>query len=120
MATYFRGCLGEVQVSEGDAARRTFYVEVGTAETQVVTVSKAAAAFGATAGSACTQVVGTLYKLVIDADDIDTLGEVCFKLTGSTDTQYATLHVRSYDPYREGYTSGQTTRHAAGKPVASS
>ncbi len=88
-----------VQLSEATAGRRTVYVNVGTAEAQVVTVSKAGASFDATAGSACTAVAGTVYKIVIHVGDIDTLGEVCFLCTGATGTTYVWGTVVAYDPF---------------------
>jgi hypothetical protein len=100
MATYFRTVREDVQVSEGTAAKATIYFEVGTHEAQTVTVSKAGGAFGATAGTAATQVDGTCYKLVIHASDIDTEGDVAFKCAGATDTQYILgIRVVDHDPF---------------------
>ena len=101
MATFFRDVGSkELQVSEATAGKRIIYYEVGTAEAQTITVSKAGAGFGATAGSTGTAVTGTLYKLTIHADDIDTEGEVAFASTGATDTQYILgLRVVDHDPF---------------------
>ena len=89
MATYFRDQVGkQIQVSEATAAKATIYVQVGTAEAQTITVSKAGGAFGATAGTTYAAVDATLAKLVLHASDIDTEGEVAFKCVGATDTQY--------------------------------
>ena len=101
MATYYRdkgGC--EIEQSGATAAQLTIYFEVGTHEAQTVTVSKAGAGFGATAVTVASQVDGTLYKLVIHADDVDTLGEVAFKCAGATDTQYIMgLRVVTHNPF---------------------
>jgi len=100
MATYFRTLPIEVQASEATAAKATVYIEVGTHEAQTVTVSKAGAAFGVTAGTTATQVDGTLYKLVIHASDIDTEGDVAFMCVGATDTQYILgIRVVNHDPF---------------------
>ena len=117
MAINFRQ-IGSVQCKESLAARRTVYVQVGVHEAQVVTVSKAGGAFGATAGSAATQVAGTLYKLVIHVTDIDTLGEVCFLLTGATDTQYVMGRVVDFDPFLEGAQTQQGLAFKAATPLA--
>jgi hypothetical protein len=102
MATYYRTVREDVQISEATAARRTVYFDVGTHEAQTVTVSKGGGAFGATAGTAATQVDGTCYKLVIHADDIDTLGDVAFKCVGATDTQYVFgIRVVTDDPFAQ-------------------
>ena len=77
----------EVQLSEATTVYRTIMFPVGTAETQTVKVSKGGAAFGASSSTA-SQVANQLYKLVIDAADIDTLGEVAWELAGVTNTQY--------------------------------
>jgi len=77
----------DIQISETATALRTIPYLAGTAETQTVRVSKNSAAMGASA-SVAAQVVGNLYKLTIDAGDIDTLGEVAFELAGVTNTQY--------------------------------
>jgi hypothetical protein len=101
-ATYYRTVREDVQISEATAARRTVYFDVGTHEAQTVTVSKGGGAFGATAGTAATQVDGTCYKLVIHADDIDTLGDVAFKCVGATDTQYVFgIRVVTDDPFAQ-------------------
>lgn len=116
MAVNFRQ-IGAVQRKEATAARRTVYVQVGVAEAQVVTVSKAGGTFGATAGSAATAVAGTLYKLVIHLTDIDTLGEVCFLLTGATDTQYVTGRVVDFDPFSQGAVSDRDLAFRAATPL---
>ncbi len=77
----------ELQLSEATTALRTVMFPVGTAETQTVQVSKNGGAF-ASSSSVASQVANTLYKLVIVAGDIDTLGEVAFQLAGVTNTQY--------------------------------
>lgn len=100
MATYFRTVREDIQASEATAAKRTIYYEVGTHEAQTITVSKAGGAFGETAGSAASQVDGTLYKLVMDAGDLDTEGDLAIKSAGATDTQYITgLRVVDHDPF---------------------
>jgi len=99
MATYYRRIDREVQVSEATAAKATVYFEVGTAEAQTVTVSKAGGAFGASTTTAA-QVEGNLYKLVIAAADLDTEGELAFKCVGATDTQYLFgFMVVDHDPF---------------------
>lgn len=100
--------IGRVRRSEPTAAKRTFIVDVNTHEAQTVTVSKAGGAFGATAGTTCTQITGTRYKLVIDVDDIDTLGQVGFLCTGATDNQLFVADVVDYDPYVEGARANTT------------
>ncbi len=102
MATYYRDLAGlELQTNEATAARRVVLVEVGTAEAQTVTVSKGGSAFAAS-DSTATQVEGSLYSLAIDAADLDTLGPLCFKLAGATDTTYVHgLRVVSHDPYSD-------------------
>jgi len=116
MALTHGGYIGDVQKAEADAALRTFYVEVGTAEAQTVTVSKAGGAYGATAGSTCTAVVGTEYKLVIHPGDIDTLGQVKFKSSGALDQKTFVLNVVDYDPFRDGAKSSRTQKINIGRP----
>ena len=90
----------EIQVSEATAAKATIYIDVGVHEAQTVTVSKAGGAFGATAGTTSTQVVGTMYKLVIHAGDLDTEGFVAFLSTGATDnTTVYNIMVVDHDPF---------------------
>lgn len=100
MADYYREIGEEFQVDEATAAKRTIYFEVGTVEAQTVNVSKAGAGFGATAGSVAAAVDGSLYKLTIDAGDIDTEGDLAFKCVGATDTQYLlNMRVVDHDPF---------------------
>ncbi len=117
MATNFRVMNKALRRKEPNAARRTIYFEVGTDEAQTVTVSKAGGAFAATAGSAASKVDGTLYKLVIDPDDLDTIGEVAFKCAGATDTQYIIgLSVVEYSPYDAGALTDKQVRYRASMP----
>ncbi|NMC35288.1 MAG: hypothetical protein GYA36_22945 [Veillonellaceae bacterium] len=100
MATRFVTRETILQKAEGTAARLVLYYEAGTAEEATVTVSKGGGAFGATAGSAVAQVTGTCYKLTVHADDVDTVGEVAFCLTGATDTTYLVgVRVVEHDPW---------------------
>lgn len=102
MATYYRTVREDVEIDAPTAGQATVYFEVGTHEAQTVTVSKAGGAFGATAGTTATQVDGTLYKLVIHADDADTLGDIAFKCVGATDTQYILgIRVVSNNPFAD-------------------
>lgn len=91
----------EIQVGETTTNLRTLMFPVGTAETQTVQVSKNGGAFGVST-SVASQVSGTLYKLVIDAADIDTLGEIAFSLQGATNKQYISgITVVSHDPHSD-------------------
>ena len=102
MATYIRTVREDIEVDAPTAAEATVYFEVGTHEAQTVTVSKGGGAFGATGGSVASQVDGTVYKLVVHADDADTLGDVAFKCAGATDTQYILgLRVVSHNPFAD-------------------
>ena len=88
-----------VQKSEATAARKMLMFEGVTGKTYVVTVSKAGGAFGATAGSAATEIGATaIYKLAIHATDIDTEGMVVFCCT-DTDISYVVARVVNNDPY---------------------
>jgi len=100
MATYFRDLYGvRVQLSEATAAYRTIPYQVAVHAAQTITVSKNGGAFGATAGTVGAQVEGTQYKLIIHADDIDTLGSVVFKSATGSDTHYLQgIRVVSHDP----------------------
>ena len=100
MATYFRPLYGvQVQQSEATAAYRTIPYEVAVHAAQTITVSKNGGAYGATAGTVGAQVEGTQYKLVIHADDIDTLGYVVFKSVAGVNTHYLMgIQVVSHDP----------------------
>lgn len=93
MADYYLGLIGAVALSEPDEAKRTLYYNIGTDEAQVITVSKAGGAAGATAGSVETTVAALLSKLVLHVDDIDTAGYLAIVSTGATDTQYAIVRV---------------------------
>jgi hypothetical protein len=100
MATYIRTVREDIEIDAPTAAEATVYFEVGTHEAQTVTVSKGGGAFGATGGSVASQVDGTVYKLVIHADDADTLGDLAFKCVGATDTQYILgIRVVDHDPF---------------------
>ena len=102
MATYIRTVREDVEIDAPTAAEATVYFEVGTHEAQAVTVSKGGGAFGATGGSVASQVDGTIYKLVIHADDADTLGDVAFKCAGATDTQVILgVRVVSHNPFSD-------------------
>jgi hypothetical protein len=102
MATYVRTVREDIEIDAPTAAQATVYFEVGTHEAQTVTVSKGGGAFGATAGTTAAQVDGTVYKLVIHADDADTLGDVAFKCAGATDTQFVLgLRVVSHNPFAD-------------------
>lgn len=79
----------EVQQNETVAARRTFLVQVGTNEAKTVTVSKCGAAFAASTSTATT-IDGTCFALAAAAGDVDTLGDVAWKLQGATNTEYIT------------------------------
>jgi hypothetical protein len=102
MATYYRTVREDIEIDAPTAAEATIYFEVGTHEAQTVTVSKGGGAFGATGGSVASQVDGTAYKLVIHADDADTLGDIAFKCAGATDTQYIFgLRVVNHNPFQD-------------------
>lgn len=116
MADTHGGYIGDVQKAEADAAKRTFYIEVGTAEAQTVTVSKAGGAYAATGGTTSTAVTGTEYKLVIHVDDIDTLGQVKFLSTGATDSKTVVLNVVDYDPFLDGAKSDRARKVEMGRP----
>ena len=89
----------EIQQSEATTVRRTGFYQVGTHETQTITVSKAGSAFGASSAAA-TQLDGTLYKLELTPGDVDTLGELAVKSEGATLTQYITgMQIVEHDPY---------------------
>ena len=100
MAIYFRDLGGlELQASEATTVKRTVYFEVGTAEAQTVTVSKAGGAFSSAVGTA-TAVTDSLYKLNIAAGDLDTEGEVAFHSRGATDQHFVMgLRVVDHDPF---------------------
>jgi hypothetical protein len=88
----------EIQLSETSTNLRTIMFPLGTAETMTIQVSKGGAALGASA-SVASQVAGNLGKLVIDASDIDTLGEVGWQIVGATNTQYISgVTVVAHDP----------------------
>jgi len=90
----------DIQVSEATAAKRIIYVDVSVAEAQVVTVSKAGGGFGATAGTTCTAVAGTMYKLTMHIGDLDTEGFLAFLSTGATDnTTVYNIMVVDHDPF---------------------
>jgi len=100
MATYVRPVYGAFEKGEADATKRTEMFEVGTAEPQTITVSKAGAAFAGSAGSGAVQVDGTIYRLVIHPNDLNTVGAVAFKCLGATDTQYLLgWRVVEHDPF---------------------
>lgn len=102
MAVYFRSLAGlQVQKACSAAAQRTFAVEFpATAESLTITVSKAGAALGATAGTTLTQISATLYKLVLHAGDLSALGDLAVKAVGATDTTvYTGLQVVDHNPY---------------------
>ena len=85
-----------------NAAQREVVVPVGVAEAKSVTVRKAGGgAFVASAGTTATQIEETLYTLAIDADDLDILGPLAFRLVGATDESYVIgLQVIESNPYR--------------------
>lgn len=122
--TYYRSLAGlKVQINAAAAAERTFAVEfpvtnVGSSpDTLTITVGKAGAALGATAGTTLTQITGALYKLVLAVGDIDTRGDLALKVAGAVDTTvYTGLQVVDHNPYR----ALQDVRQAspAGKLVA--
>lgn len=101
MALTYKEVTRKYKQNETTAAKMTLVYQVGTAEAQTITVSKAGGAFGATAGSTATQIGATsLYALQLHTDDLDTLGELTLLSTGATDQVYLTgLQVVSYDPY---------------------
>lgn len=108
-ATYYRSMAGvQVQQSEATAARRTFAVEfpitnVGSdPDVLTVTVSKGGAAPTATAGSTLTQISGALYKLILHATDLNTIGDLAVIVAGSVDTTvYTGIQVVGHDPYAD-------------------
>ena len=87
MATYYRLDPRDLQQSEATTIYRQFNVQVGTAEAKTITVSQACAAF-TTAGATGTTLEGLLFAVTPTADDLDTLGELAWKLVGATDTDY--------------------------------
>lgn len=101
MALTYKEVVRKYKQGETTAAKMTLVYQVGTAEAQTITVSKAGGAFGATAGSTATQIGATnLYALQLHTGDLDTVGELTLLSTGATDQVYLTgLQVVEYDPY---------------------
>lgn len=99
MATRFVTREVTLEKDEATAGRRVLYYEAATAESVTVTVSKGGGAFEASTSTAAA-VTGTCYALTIAAADLDTVGEVAWCLTGTTDTTYLIgPRVVAHDPW---------------------
>ena len=99
MTTYYRPREQDFQKSETVTVRRTVLVEVGTSEAKTVTVSQAASVFTQSTSTA-TQLADALFVLTIATADLSTVGQLAFKLEGSTDTDYVFgMRVKEDDPY---------------------
>jgi hypothetical protein len=99
LANYVNALGGvEFQLNEAETTKRVLLYRVGVAEAQTITVSKNAGTVGASASTA-TQVSGTLYKLSIDAGDLDTKGRVSWVSTGASGAVAINgVSVVGYDP----------------------
>jgi hypothetical protein len=101
VATYYRVRERDLQINETTTVRRQIAVQVGTAESKTITVRKAGGTFAASASTAA-QLADALYELTIVAGDIDTEGELAFKLAGATDDDYLCgLRVVTHDPFAD-------------------
>jgi hypothetical protein len=105
----------EIQLSEATTVRREVVYRLGTAQAQTVMVSKAGAAFGAATGTAA-QLDTNLYKLTLGTGDVDTLGPLVIKSSGTTGTTWVCgVQVVQHDPYEDVTTIRQAL---AGKTVS--
>lgn len=105
MATTYVRISKDMQLSEATTVRRTVQYAHGAAEAQTYTVRKAGGGttFGSPgAGGTITLVYGLVYELTPATGDLDTLGELTYKVTGPTsETVLYGLTVVTHDPYAD-------------------
>ena len=103
MATTYMRVNREMQASEATTVRRTFIVELGTAEATTITVRKAGAGATFSASTATAALLsGTLYEVTVPTADLDTEGALVYRLAGATSVTLAYgLSVVQHDPYAD-------------------